>query len=58
MFACLFKKEMHFLLKNGYFFFFFRKVIATFSVTEILAKSFLSLAAKNIDFVLSAHDGV
>lgn len=37
---------------------FFRKVIATFSATEIMAKCVLSLAAKNIEFVLSAHDGV
>lgn len=38
--------------------FFFRKVIATFSATEIMAEFVLSLAAKNIEFVLSAHDGV
>lgn len=38
--------------------FFFRKVIATFSATEMMRKFVLSLAEKNTDFVLSAHDGV
>lgn len=41
---------------NGYFF--FRKVIATFSATEMMTKFVLPLAAKVTDFVLSAHDGV
>lgn len=53
--VCLKKPQT---LSSDEWLFFFRKMTATFSANEMMKKCVLSLAAKNIHFVLTAHDGI
>lgn len=54
--VCLFVKKKK-AFSSDEWLFFCRKVIATFSATEMMTK-FAVFGSKNTDFVLSAHDGV